>query len=440
MQISEVKREASSATIESTSAAPRAKKRRRREEPPIFARSVHHATNESLRASSRRQPAAGPGTGGASTSAKSDNKDLQPLATQLDASAQANKDSAGPSSSSDTSILALPLAQPRLADDGPLGPWEPSITNIIPYEEVTRAVMDFLFMEVVERRDVGAGPTGASASHGAHLEIEAKLGHLIDKNTNERVRLPISTECVFNQKDGSWRTAFRSSMTESQHRVLNQYLNKAVVHSKQLPGSTPTSAHANGTSTPSKARIPMDYVHTRERDRFYDLPAAQLPSLPLSVRPALNNRHRTRVRVTTDQKTGEPLAQIVKIRLADLDVYSPRTAFDWRLSVNLETAFDGDVSHLIEIVENGRRSERLKDRMTYKHLAYQIDLTQVTMASDDQGTAKPGREHELEVEVSAERIREQGLLAKTGQVTQYEDLIKGFIDNVRTLARVVHPT
>lgn len=49
------------------------------------------------------------------------------------------------------------------------------------------------------------------------------------------------------------------------------------------------------------------------------------------------------------------------------------------------------------------------------------------------------REHELEVEVSAARIREQGLLAKAGQLTQYEDLVKGFLDNVRTLARVVAP-
>lgn len=126
----------------------------------------------------------------------------------------------------------------------------------------------------------------------------------------------------------------------------------------------------------------MDYVHTRERDRFYDLPPSHLPSIPLSIRPYINPRHRMRVRVTTDQKTGEKLAQIIKIRIADLDIYSPRTAFDWRLSVNLEMSYDGDVSNLTEVVENGRRSERNKDRMTYKHLAYQIDLTQVTMQPD----------------------------------------------------------
>ena len=47
------------------------------------------------------------------------------------------------------------------------------------------------------------------------------------------------------------------------------------------------------------------------------------------------------------------------------------------------------------------------------------------------------KEHELEIEVSAQKIRSNGLLAKTGQTRPYEDLVKGFIDNVRTLARVV---
>ena len=169
---------------------------------------------------------------------------------------------------------------------------------------------------------------------------------------------------------------------QSQHRTLNQFLNKAVLSSKQHPDSASAQSPSNGVVNSSKLRIPVDYVHTRERDRFYDLPSSVLPSLPLSVRPYVNARHRMRVRVTTDQKTGEKLAQIIKVRIADLDIYSPRTAFDWRISVNLEMAYDGDVSNLTEIVENGRKSERNKDRMTYKHLAYQIDLTQVTMQAE----------------------------------------------------------
>ena len=100
--------------------------------------------------------------------------------------------------------------QAAVADDGPHGPWEPTFTftNTILSEEITRVVMDFLFFEVVQRKDVDAG------SSGAQLEIEAKLGQLIDKETNERLRIPVLTECVFGKDDPSHRTVFRSSMTE----------------------------------------------------------------------------------------------------------------------------------------------------------------------------------------------------------------------------------
>ena len=132
----------------------------------------------------------------------------------------------------------------------------------------------------------------------------------------------------------------------------------------------------------SRPRVPLKYVHTRELDRFYELPANLIPPIPASVRPLVNQRHRVRVRVTHDQRTGERLAQIIKIRIADLDVYSPRTAFDWRISVNLEMNYDGDLYGMTEISEHGKSSKRSKDRMTYQHLAYQIDLTQVTLQSD----------------------------------------------------------
>ena len=126
----------------------------------------------------------------------------------------------------------------------------------------------------------------------------------------------------------------------------------------------------------------MDYVHTHERDRFYELPANALATLPLSIRPYINNRHKIKVRVTTNQKTGELIAKIVKVRIADMEVYSPRTAFDWRLSVNMEMSYDGDVEGLTEVHEDGKKPDRNKDRMSYSHLAYRIDLTQVTMHSD----------------------------------------------------------
>lgn len=108
----------------------------------------------------------------------------------------------------------VPVAQPTLANTGPLGPWEPSFLNIIPAEELVRIISDWLFQNVVQRDDVGVGPAGGGTGGGAVLEVEAKLGQLIDKNTNDRLRLPVLNECVVSHSDPNIRIAFKSSMTE----------------------------------------------------------------------------------------------------------------------------------------------------------------------------------------------------------------------------------
>lgn len=40
--------------------------------------------------------------------------------------------------------------------------------------------------------------------------------------------------------------------------------------------------------------------------------------------------------MTRNDKTGEVLATVKKVRLGNLDVYSPKRAADWRISVNVE--------------------------------------------------------------------------------------------------------
>lgn len=123
----------------------------------------------------------------------------------------------------------------------------------------------------------------------------------------------------------------------------------------------------------------MFYVHSRECDSFYELSKAGLRSLPPFVREVLGSRRsNAKVRITTDQITGNTLAQIVKTRLADLDVYSPNTEFDYRVSINLEANLKGNWRDLVTPAAlNVKTLEWRKDRMSYKHLAYQIDLTKV---------------------------------------------------------------
>ena len=100
------------------------------------------------------------------------------------------------------------------------------------------------------------------------------------------------------------------------------------------------------------------------------------------MRSGLNARQTVRVRVTYDQKTGQVLAKIIKARVDSMDVFSPSFPLDCRISINLEMKYDGDLEELIALSQNSRIPDRNKDRLSYAHSHYQIDLTQVTTVTD----------------------------------------------------------
>jgi polynucleotide 5'-triphosphatase len=130
----------------------------------------------------------------------------------------------------------------------------------------------------------------------------------------------------------------------------------------------------------AKPRVPIVYLHRRERDTFYELPPIAQATLPASIRKELNPRHTVKVRVSHDQKTGQVLAKIIKTRVADFDIHFPSNPLDCRISVNLEMRYDGDVETLIASSGSSRLPDRNKDRLSYTQSHYQIDLTQVTIA------------------------------------------------------------
>lgn len=87
-----------------------------------------------------------------------------------------------------------------------LGPWEPTISNVKPLDEINKAVADFLFLNVI------SNPNAEEiASLGIAFEIEAKLGKVIDRDTNERVAPMVASECVLDDRG---RFGFQSNMTE----------------------------------------------------------------------------------------------------------------------------------------------------------------------------------------------------------------------------------
>ncbi|ATY58274.1 mRNA capping nucleoside [Cordyceps militaris] len=295
-----------------------------------------------------------------------------------------------------------------------LGPWEASVTGVKPYEELSRTVADFLFIHVINAQDAQE-----ISSRGIEFEIEAKLGTLIDKDTNHRVEKAIVSECVLRD---TGRVAFQSSMTETHHKAFNEFLNNVVIQ------TDPRSAHG-------KKRVQVHYKHRREIDRYFELPLDMQARIPGCVRSRLGTRKNVKARVTYNEKTGEVLNKIVKARVADIDIHMPTCPMDCRISINLEMNWDGPVEELEQLagVQTSGVTDRRKDRLSYKQGNYQIDLTQVTMPSG-QGS-RGDKEHELEIEVSGAAVIEQGRRAMSGEAHGYQELVEGFLDNMRVLAR-----
>lgn len=128
-------------------------------------------------------------------------------------------------------------------------------------------------------------------------------------------------------------------------------------------------------------RVQVQYKHRREIDRFIDLPTELHAHIPGCMRSRLGTRARNvRVRLTYDQKTKEVLGKIIKARVADIDLHLPGCPMDCRLSINLEMDWDGSVQELEQLAASqaDRQPDRNKDRLSYTHGHYQIDLTQVT--------------------------------------------------------------
>ena len=101
-----------------------------------------------------------------------------------------------------SALVPAPQAVPAALNASGL-PWEHSIINEVPYEDLTRRICDWIYTTIGEAET----PSG-----GAVFEIEAKIGDIYDIEEGRRLRLPhIETETIFN-KDMFRKTKFESSM------------------------------------------------------------------------------------------------------------------------------------------------------------------------------------------------------------------------------------
>ncbi|KAL2912989.1 Proteasome subunit alpha type-6 [Polyrhizophydium stewartii] len=214
--------------------------------------------------------------------------------------------------------------------------------------DVTEQVGAFLRRTVAAARE--AIVRDKSGLH-SEIEIEVKLGHVLDKHSRQRVVLPILSETVLD--DAGNYFCFESNMSRNQHATLNQKLNGTV-----RPGSR------------------VAYVHLREEDIFYAI------------------RGMGKVRKTVTKSTNETKCIISKRNVANLQVFLPSSRLDYRVSVNVEK----HVPSIDPIYQP--EFSRTKDRLSYKLAPFQVDLTQVRASNGGGGGRGDEERHEVEVEVT----------------------------------------
>ncbi|GAA5969170.1 hypothetical protein JCM3765_005745 [Sporobolomyces pararoseus] len=294
------------------------------------------------------------------------------------------------SSTSNSSSSRLPLAPPPPPPrQPPQTALEPSIFNIEPLDEFTREVADWLW--------------GFCAPlDWDKVEIEAKIGLLVDsRQGGQRVYLPVPTEAILTDDTG---LRFQSNMTISQHKHFNTLLNARVVE----------------TSHPSYTKGRILYSHTKELDTFHTTQDRR------KIRLTRNEGKKNSA--STGGDTGKDWKAVEKIRVADMNVFSPKRLFDWRVSISLENP-------VMELPTTPPTHSRRKDRISYSHQLYTIDLTQVTTPSSTPQSSSP-HTHELEVEIKdAKKLLIEAEKESRGEKNSYFEGVQGLLNNIRMLIR-----
>jgi len=140
---------------------------------------------------------------------------------------------------------------------------------------------------------------------------------------------------------------------------------------------------------------------------------------------------RDKIRVTRDEKTNDILECMRKVRLGNLDIYSPKRAADWRVSVNLEIQMPHPVGTAT--------LKRQKNRVSYSHEEFSIDLTQVTSSATPNAT--PQVLHELELEIARPDLLQSTAMKRNDtnypehERYAFDELIRAFVNNARILVR-----
>jgi polynucleotide 5'-triphosphatase len=198
------------------------------------------------------------------------------------------------------------------------------------------------------------------------VEIEAKLGVLIEKNQNVRAceLLPVLCETPIRSEVAVVDTRFESAVHQIFFAHLNVELNRRV----------------DSTSTLEDETAKVEYIRAHEVDFFW----------PGSVRET---------RRIIQNEAGQEVYQRVRVqrktRLGDLNFVCPLSDVDVRYSASLEADAPAPSQNAPDPAKR-----RVKDRISYKFDSLSVDITRVEL-HDPAQNMHGQTSHEIEVEIDA---------------------------------------
>lgn len=260
--------------------------------------------------------------------------------------------------------------------------------------------------------------TGELPNGQGVLEIEGKLGTIIDKTTSSRLRLPVVTETVLASDDPTFSSTIRfdSQIPFQDHSNLYCHLSRAADLGRS--DRRPKSAEY------LRSWERWGYRHVYTEDEFWSLPSEG------------RGREGGKLRVSKDSRGNIiPGSMIEKRKLCDWNVYCPQREFDWRLSVSLEKKLASFPPNAVP--QSDRR--RKKNRVSYIHQSNQIDLTEVQT-----GDQPPHYEVEVEMIQNGFFIDNCYAWLRNKKDNGYLSLVTFFMNNIhalqnRTFALNRHP-
>ncbi|KAK6434292.1 mRNA-capping enzyme subunit beta [Oleoguttula sp. CCFEE 5521] len=284
-----------------------------------------------------------------------------------------------------------------------LGGWEASYQGKPLNPSMYKVVQDWLWMKLSELDQVDP----------AMLEIEAKVGKLLNKSDGNRASFGVSSTCTVAESHNHL-LSFESHMDPPEYQAINEALNQSVIKAQV------------------KGREPMRYKRIEQTDSSHHLNTTGNSLIPAAMKQYTNTRP-PRLRISHDKATQSLKAAIIKLPVANLHIHAPDGAYDCRISINIELNFLPLLAtaqlKLDDIIDHGAPAEasRQKNRMNYKHLAYDIDLTAVQQGDK--------MSYELELEVDAALLKAHMGMLMRREPSAYVEIVSGFLENAQFLMR-----